>query len=293
MKKNRSVFIDAYEDMVTYGRVSLAKQLLIAFLIACATVVFCVAVPMLLPISQYALPTFWTSEPIGIAYIYTLIALLSLALWQMISGRAFGYREITLGRWAFLKGCGSDLRPRLLAKYFSEIWPACFTYLVGAVLVSLAAQVFYSDEVPWTSFVQVLVLGLLLVMVLVLLEAFLTAIGANKMVRTFVLLLVLLGEAYLLYQQQYIGNITSLQALFAVLSLIRLDAPSLSWSVLLLLVLSFVMTMVLPERRIQQMSHERLKEEMLPRMGITKEMDVFVKQGDSVEQLVSGKDLTE
>lgn len=239
---------------------------------------------LLLPANGSALLTAWRSDLYGCAGAYVVVSCVLSMLFRVLGGSLYSYGDLRKGRWALAQSCGASVGKLVCAKYFAGLWATLLPYVLGAVL-TMGIRAALGAPLQIVPVLQVLCVGLL---TLLCLSSLLAVCGALGMRSKALCAMAAVFSLVLLAGWWLADFFASVNIGVSLLLGIPLGLPLVA---AVLFVLSLIIGLAVPAKRVSRFGVEELDDEMLRQLAFPRELEVYQKDGEEYELIFSGADI--
>ena len=287
MDYSGSPFSHAYARFVKAGHTPFIYRVIAAIVYAMVTLVIAQGIPLTVPQYAWIIPDFWSSGTLGACYLYTLLTTYCLFFWRVVETDLFSYREIETGSWDFVKKSGGSVRTLLWAKYFSQIIPPMFTYLLGAVITLGSVYLIFPDPSVLLISAACIGVGAMSLLILVSLESIFAALGIKKLLLSVIVLIIAFALLYCWNYWGFLKFTSETLVREAIHRVYDLKTPLMPAIAAASLLLSLIVCTTVPGGRIVRYDIEKMDEDALEKLQLEPGLEIFEKSGENFELLYS------
>lgn len=283
MSYSGSPFKHAYNRFVRAGHATFINCVITAIIFSMVTILVTQGISLTVP--QYArfIPDFWGNGLLGSAYVYTLITGYCLFFWRVVETKLFSYSDIESGKWDYAKNCGADIKPLLWAKYFSQVLPSLFTYILGAAITLASIYFLFPEDPNLLISIACVGIGALSIAGLLFAESLLAALGIRKLLLSVLVFLIAFGifAAWSHFGFLRYNNESVIRQ--AIHEIYRPDMPLLPAVVAVVFLLSLIICVTVPAKRIVNYSIEKMDSNTFDKLQVESGIEIFEKNGENYD----------
>ncbi|MBR0451443.1 MAG: hypothetical protein IJI78_05560 [Oscillospiraceae bacterium] len=283
MSYSGSPFIHAYDRFVRAGHAKFINRMIAAIIFSMVTLVITQGITLTVPEYSRFIPDFWTNGLLGSAYVYTLLTSYCLFFWRIVETKLFSYADIESGKWNYAKNCGADIKPLLWAKYFSQIIPSLFCYLLGAAITLVSVYFIFQDDSALVISIACVGVGALSLAGLLFIESIFAALGIRKFLLSVLVFLTAFGIFAAWNHFGFLRFNYELAIRQAIQEIYRFDMPLLPAAVAALLLLSVIICTTVPAKRIVNYNIEKMDSTTFDRLQVESGIEIFEKNGENFD----------
>ncbi|MBR3355781.1 MAG: hypothetical protein IKG47_10600 [Oscillospiraceae bacterium] len=283
MSYSGSPFKHAFNRFVRAGHATFINCVIAAIVFSMITLVITQGITLTVPQFARFIPDFWSSGLLGSAYVYTLLTSYCLFFWRVVETKLFSYSDIESGKWNYAKKCGANIKPLLWAKYFSQILPSLFCYILGAA-ITLASMYFLFPEDPSLLIsIACVGVGALSLAGLLFVESTLAALGIRKFLLSVLVFLTAFGAFAAWNHYGFLRYNNEPVIRQAVQEIYRLDMPLFFVVVAAAFLVSIFICSTVPAKRIVNYSIEKMDSNTFDMLQVESGIEIFEKNGDNFD----------
>ena len=273
------------------GKAKLLPRILGAVIYAAIAIGLTIVLPKYADSVTRLFPDYLFSGLPGTVYAYTVVTMICLLLFRTFSNRLFTYTDVTDGHCYFAMGNGAKASSILAAKYFSGLLAPASTYVLGAALTFGACYFLGLSFDGLLISLLTAAVGLCALLLVHSVQLLVGAVGGNGLLVGaigFVMSFLTVGYLFLkgFFNTGKNGDIPG-----SVREILSFQLTGLLIPFLFLLLLSFLICMTVPKKRLSAYEVEDLDTDMLRQLQFGTELEVYEKNEEEYELLFAGKDV--
>ena len=290
MSYSGSPFKHAYERFVRLGHAAFINCVIAAIVFSMITLVVTQGIVLVVPQYSRFIPDFWSNGLLGSAYVYTLITCYCLFFWRIVETKLFSYADIESGKWNYAKKCGASIKPLLWAKYFSQVIPSLFCYILGAAITIGSVYLISPDDSSLVTSIACVGIGALSLAGLLFLESILSALGIRKLLLSVLVFLIAFGIFALWNHWGFLRFNNELAIRGAIQEIYRIDMPILPVAVAAAFLLSLIICTTVPARRVVNYEIEKMDLSTFEKLQVESGIEILEKNGENYDLVYTAEE---